>query len=89
VTIEAGNKPDGLSGAYPLWLQLLADKGSERLVGAQAIGREGAVSRINLLATALTAELSLEEIENLDLAYAPPFSTARDIVHIAARQLRK
>ena len=89
VTIEAGNKPHGFSGAHPLWLQLVADKSSGRLVGAQAIGREGAVSRINLLAAALTAELSLEEIENLDLAYAPPFSTARDPLHIAARQLRR
>ncbi len=89
VTIEAGNKPEGFSGAHPLWLRLVADKRAGRLIGAQAIGGEGAVSRVNLLAAALTGGLTLGEIANLDLAYAPPFSSARDPVHIAAQQLLK
>ena len=60
-----------------------------RLLGAQAVGGHGVVSRINALATALTGGLSVEELAYLDLAYAPPFSGAWDPVHIAAQQLLK
>jgi NADPH-dependent 2,4-dienoyl-CoA reductase/sulfur reductase-like enzyme len=89
VTIEASSRPDTFSKSRRLWLRLVADKEAGRVLGAQAIGGDGAVSRINLLAAALTAGLSLTEIANLDLAYAPPFSSARDPVHIAAQQLQK
>jgi hypothetical protein len=53
------------------------------------VGGDCAGSRINVIATALQAGMTVEDLVNLDLAYAPPFSSTWDAVHIAARQLMK
>jgi NADPH-dependent 2,4-dienoyl-CoA reductase/sulfur reductase-like enzyme len=87
--IRGVSKAHSYPGASELHLRLVADTESGRLLGAQGVGAEGVVSRINLLATALTGGLSLEELAYLDLAYAPPFSGAWDPVHIAAQRLLK
>ena len=58
-------------------------------LGAQGIGKDGVVSRINVLAAALTAGLPVQELAYIDLAYAPPFSGSWDPLHIAARKLDK
>jgi len=89
VTIQGVSKPHGYPGAAKLWLRLVADKNSGRLLGAQGVGGDGVVSRINILATVLTAGLSVQELAYIDLAYAPPFSGSWDPVHIAAQQLLK
>ena len=89
VTIQGVSKPHGYPGAAKLWLRLVADKNSGRLLGAQGVGGNGVVSRINILATVLTAGLSVQELAYLDLAYAPPFSGSWDPIHIAAQQLLK
>ncbi len=68
-------------------LKLTADRATARLIGAQAVGEAGVVSRINTLSAALWSGLGLEEIGYLDLAYAPPFSGAWDIIHNAAQAL--
>ncbi|MBN1566372.1 MAG: FAD-dependent oxidoreductase [Acidobacteria bacterium] len=78
-----------LPGDKKLGLKLVADQGSGMLLGAQAIGRTGAVERINILSTALWTGMRLEEIAYLDFAYAPPFNTSWDVIHIAARELLK
>lgn len=83
------SKAHSYPGAAELWLRLVAEAGGGRLLGAQGVGRDGVVSRINALATALTGGLALEELAYMDLAYAPPFSGAWDPVHIAAQQLLK
>ncbi len=70
-------------------VQLVADASSRRLLGAAVLGDEGVVGRINALAAALTARMKVEELEHLDLAYAPPFATAMDPILIAAQQLMK
>jgi NADPH-dependent 2,4-dienoyl-CoA reductase/sulfur reductase-like enzyme len=70
-------------------LKLIADKSSGKLLGAQAIGFAGAVSRINSLSVALFAEMNIDEIAYLDLAYSPFFSGAWDIIHNAAQALRR
>ena len=72
-----------------LHIRLVADTDSGRLLGAQAVGSDGVVSRINVLAAGLSAGLSLEELAYLDLAYAPPFSGAWDPMHVAAQKLLK
>jgi len=59
------------------------------IVGAQAVGPQGAVSRINTLSAALWSGLSIDEAAYLDLAYSPPFSHAWDLIHIAAQKLVK
>jgi NADPH-dependent 2,4-dienoyl-CoA reductase/sulfur reductase-like enzyme len=89
VTIQGVSKPHGYPGAAKLWLQLVADKDSGRLLGAQGVGGDGVVSRINMLAAGLTAGLSVQELAYIDLAYAPPFSGSWDPIHIAAQQLLK
>jgi NADPH-dependent 2,4-dienoyl-CoA reductase/sulfur reductase-like enzyme len=68
-------------------LKLIADRATARLIGAQAVGEAGVVSRINTLSATLWSGLGLEEIGYLDLAYAPPFSGSWDIIHNAAQAL--
>jgi pyruvate/2-oxoglutarate dehydrogenase complex dihydrolipoamide dehydrogenase (E3) component len=70
-------------------LKLIADRSSGKLLGAQAVGFAGAVSRINSLSVALWAEMNIDEIAYLDLAYSPFFSGAWDIIHNAAQALRR
>ncbi|MCL3861462.1 FAD-dependent oxidoreductase [Actinotalea sp. K2] len=54
-----------------------------RLLGAQAVGREGVDKRIDVLATALTAQLTMDDVAELELAYAPPYGSAKDAVNMA------
>ena len=53
------------------------------------IGEQGVAGRVNVIATALHAGMRVEEFEQLDLAYAPPFAPVWDPLLIAARELRK
>lgn len=76
-----------IPGPKKIGLKLIADRSTSRLLGAQAVGEKGAVSRINTLSAALWSGLGLDEIAYLDLAYAPPFSGSWDIIHLAAQQL--
>jgi NADPH-dependent 2,4-dienoyl-CoA reductase/sulfur reductase-like enzyme len=80
-TTRAGYFP----GAQPIITKLIAEKRSGRLLGAQIVGREGAAKRIDVLATALWNEMTVEEVAGLDLSYAPPFAPVWDPVLIAAR----
>lgn len=88
-TIQGRSKAHSYPGSRDLRVRLVADTENGRLLGAQAVGGDGAVSRINALATGLTGGITLEELAYLDLAYAPPFSGAWDPIHIAAQQLMK
>jgi NADPH-dependent 2,4-dienoyl-CoA reductase/sulfur reductase-like enzyme len=81
-TTRAGYYPD----AQPITTKLIAEKRSGRLLGAQIVGREGAAKRIDVLATAVWNEMTVEEISGLDLSYAPPFAPVWDPVLIAARK---
>ncbi len=81
-TTRAGYFPD----TKPISVKLLAERGSRRVIGAQIVGEEGAAKRIDVLATAITAEMTVDDVIDLDLAYAPPFSGVWDAVHIAARK---
>jgi pyruvate/2-oxoglutarate dehydrogenase complex dihydrolipoamide dehydrogenase (E3) component len=76
-------------GQKKIGLKLIADRSSGKLLGAQAVGAAGAVSRINSLSVALWAGLNIDEVAYLDLAYSPPFSGAWDIIHNAAQALRR
>lgn len=78
-----------MSRGEKLGLKLVADKSTGRLLGAQAVGEMGAVSRINSLSIALWSGLTLEDIGYLDLAYAPVFGGAWDAMHIAAQGLMR
>ena len=78
-----------LSGDQKLGLKLIADRGSGKLLGAQAAGRSGAVSRINILSACLWSGMGLDEIGYMDFAYSPPFGGAWDVIHTAAQLLEK
>jgi pyruvate/2-oxoglutarate dehydrogenase complex dihydrolipoamide dehydrogenase (E3) component len=67
-------------------VKVVVDRKSHRLLGAQIVGKEGAAKRIDVLATALWNEMTVDEIAQLDLGYAPPFSPLWDPVQVAARQ---
>ena len=82
-TAISGYLPD----AKPMSVKLVAERGSNRLLGGQIVGEERSAKRIDTLAVALHARLSVEELVDLDLAYAPPFATAWDPIHMAARRL--
>jgi NADPH-dependent 2,4-dienoyl-CoA reductase/sulfur reductase-like enzyme len=81
-TTRAGYFP----GARPITIKMIAEKRSGRLLGAQIVGEEGAAKRIDVLATAIWNEMTVEEVSGLDLSYAPPFAPVWDPVLIAARR---
>jgi NADPH-dependent 2,4-dienoyl-CoA reductase/sulfur reductase-like enzyme len=76
-------------GGRPTEVQLVADRSTGRLLGGCILGEYGVEGRINVLATALQAGMKLDQFEQLDLAYAPPFAPVWDPLLIAAQQLRK
>ena len=71
-------------GAKEMTLALVYDRATHRLLGAQAFGEAGIESRINALAVALAAGQTVEQVAELDLVYAPPYSSANDPVNLAA-----
>jgi len=85
-TIEATSRAGYYPDTTPITVKFVVERGRGRLLGGQIIGREGAAKRIDVLATAIWNEMTVEEIQQLDLAYAPPFSTVWDPVLVAARK---
>jgi NADPH-dependent 2,4-dienoyl-CoA reductase/sulfur reductase-like enzyme len=85
-SIEATTRAGYYPGAKPLAVKVLAERDTGRLLGAQIVGQEGAAKRIDVFATALWNEMSVDDLLNVDLSYAPPFSPVWDPVLIAARQ---
>ena len=85
VETHAGYYP----GAGGMTVKILAEKGSGRLLGGQIVGSQGAGKRIDTIATALHACFTVEDLAELDLAYAPPFSTVSEYVAVAAREAAK
>lgn len=86
-TIKTKSRAHYYPDAKDIYVKLLAEKTTGKLLGGQIIGEEGAAKRIDVLATALTSRLTLQNIIDLDLSYAPPFSPVWDPVQIAARKL--
>lgn len=64
-------------------MKVLWEKGSGRLLGAQIVGSDGVDKRIDVLAAAMSAGLTAPQLAELDLAYAPPYSSAKDPVNMA------
>ena len=84
----APDKPHFMPGAKPLFLKLIADRKSRKLLGAQATGPGDTDRRIDVVAMALTAGMTVDQLANADLTYAPPFSPAVDNIITAANVLR-
>ncbi len=88
-TIEGRSRPRLYPGSSPIRVHLVAERKTRRLIGAQIAGKDGAGHRINILAAALAGNLSIDDIVDLDLAYAPPFTPTIDPILVAARSLQK
>jgi NADPH-dependent 2,4-dienoyl-CoA reductase/sulfur reductase-like enzyme len=89
VTIDTTTSAGYFPTASPVTVRLAAERGTGRLLGAQILGGPGAAKRIDTVATAITAGMTVAEVADLDLAYAPPFSSVWDPVAIAAREAIK
>ena len=79
--------PMSHAGYYPggkvMTMKVVFEKATYRLLGAQIVGYEGVDKRIDVLATAIRAGLKATALKDLDLAYAPPYSSAKDPVNMA------
>ena len=79
--------PMSHAGYYPggklMTMKVVFERGTCRLLGAQIVGYEGVDKRIDVLATAIRAGLTAIQLKDLDLAYAPPYSSAKDPVNMA------
>jgi CoA-disulfide reductase len=70
-------------GAAPIALKVIFDKETGKIFGAQVVGADGVDKRIDVIATAIKGGLTVEDLTNLELSYAPPFSSAKDPVNMA------
>ena len=79
--------PMNHAGYYPggrmMTMKVLYEKGTLRILGAQIVGYEGVDKRVDVIATAMQAGLKVTDLAQLDLAYAPPYSSAKDPVNMA------
>jgi NADPH-dependent 2,4-dienoyl-CoA reductase/sulfur reductase-like enzyme len=88
--IEASDRAAYYPSARKIWVKLIVERESRKLIGAQAVGYGDASKRIDVAATAITAGLRVDELAQLDLAYSPPVGSLWDPFLIAAQAvLRK
>jgi NADPH-dependent 2,4-dienoyl-CoA reductase/sulfur reductase-like enzyme len=88
--IEALDRAAYDPAARKIWVKLLAERDSRKLIGAQVVGYGDASKRIDVAATAITAGMRVDELAQLDLAYSPPYGNLWDPLLIAAQaMLRK
>ncbi len=93
VYIHAASHASYYPGAFPIHLKLLFDPQSGKILGAQAVGHDGVDKRIDVLAVALRAGLTVYDLEDMELSYAPPYGSAKDPINyagfVASNVLRK
>ena len=83
VTVNDNHHAGYFPGAKALLLKLIWDPATGRVLGAQATGLAGVDKRLDVLATAITGGLTIDDLAQLELAYAPPFGAAKDIINLA------
>lgn len=84
-TVQTDTRAAYFPGAAAMWTKLVTDRDEHRLLGAQIAGAPTAGKRIDALATAIWAGLTVDELQWIDLSYAPPMSGVMDPVLVAAR----
>jgi NADPH-dependent 2,4-dienoyl-CoA reductase/sulfur reductase-like enzyme len=89
VTIKARSRAHAHPGSTSIWVHMVGDRRSGRLLGAQMVGREGVAHRIKAPTVALHCGMTVADFSQTDLAYAPPFSPVWDPLLTAANQLIK
>ena len=89
VSIRQSSRAHGYPGGLPIQVHLVADRETGLLLGGELVGREGAALRVDILAAALAGHMTVADLQNFDLVYAPPFAPVWDPVLVAANQLIK
>jgi NADPH-dependent 2,4-dienoyl-CoA reductase/sulfur reductase-like enzyme len=89
VSVDTHSRASYFPGSRPMTVKMVAERDTGRLLGAQIVGGDGSAKRIDTLATAITARMSVSDIVDLDLSYAPPFSGVWDAVQVAARSAQR
>ncbi len=87
--IQSSSRAHSYSSGHPIWVNMVGDKKSGRLLGVQMVGTEGVAHRINGPAVALHNRMTVAQYSQTDLAYAPPFGPTWDPTLTAANQLLK
>jgi len=80
---HSGSHASYYPGSEMMAIKLLFSPGSGKILGAQIIGKHGVDKRIDVIATAIYGSMTVYDLEELELAYAPPYSSAKDPVNIA------
>lgn len=83
VTVHPSSHASYYPGAKPLTIKVLFHPESGKLLGAAAVGEDGVDKRVDVLATAILAGMTVQDLGELELSYAPPFGSAKDPVNIA------
>lgn len=83
IHVHRGNHAGYYPGASDIALKLIFNPETGFIYGAQAVGKEGTEKRIDVIATAIKAGLTISDLPDLELCYAPPYSSAKDPVNIA------
>ena len=81
--VTRGNHAGYYPGAQEMVIKVIFEPLSGKIFGAQAFGHKGTEKRIDVIATAIKGELTIDDLPDLELCYAPPFSSAKDPVNIA------
>jgi len=83
IYVHAASHAGYYPGAHPVTLKLLFDPVTALILGAQAVGKDGIDKRIDVISVAQRAGLTVHDLQDLELCYAPPFGSARDVVNQA------
>jgi len=83
VVVNATQHAGYYPGATPVIFKLLWSPSDGRVLGAQAFGEDGVDKRLDVIATAIRGRLTVDDLSHLELSYAPPFGSAKDVVNIA------
>ncbi|WP_019616196.1 FAD-dependent oxidoreductase [Psychromonas ossibalaenae] len=83
VYVHAASHAGYYPGAHPVTLKLLFNPETGAILGAQAVGKDGVDKRIDVISVAQRAGLTVYDLQDLELCYAPPFGSARDVVNQA------
>jgi len=89
VVIKSRSRAHAHPGASDIWVYMVGDRGSGRLLGVQMVGHDGVAHRLHAPAVALHAHMTVEQFSLTDLGYAPPFGPTWDPMLTAANQLLK
>ncbi|MDH6602937.1 NADPH-dependent 2,4-dienoyl-CoA reductase/sulfur reductase-like enzyme/rhodanese-related sulfurtransferase [Bacilli bacterium PM5-9] len=83
IHVHRGNHASYYPNSTPLLLKLVFDEDTRKVLGAQAFGKDGTEKRIDVIATTIKFNGSVDDLASLELCYAPPFSSPKDPVNIA------